>query len=365
MIVIKDWIASVPEEEKHLAYMGEHQAVTRSFLLTGGDWADYADWGFYLDMGFDLSSVTTRELRQTETTSSDVTEDVTEVQVHTTSTGRKETFTVEDVTVDCWSETDVASLGKQVTEEGIVLSWRVLRQHVLLPGALRATLRALSPDGGVKKSSLMVFDVDPAVEATPAAELPESEFEEMERRMSAIAEEVLETSLLADGHAVNAAAASARAQEAAQQAIDAKNAIQPDVEALELRVASLASGFQNLAAVQYTSQTLTDAQKAQARSNLGLVVDDEMSHESANPVQNKVVYGVMAQMAQNVTARVELLEQKQVTVDRDLSIVSTNPVQNQAVTSYFSKIDTQLGSIDTALDHILSIQESLIGGDGV
>lgn len=32
MITIKDWIASIPEEDKHLAYVGEHQAVTRRNL---------------------------------------------------------------------------------------------------------------------------------------------------------------------------------------------------------------------------------------------------------------------------------------------------------------------------------------------
>ena len=43
-------------------------------------------------------------------------------------------------------------------------------------------------------------------------------------------------------------------------------------------------------AVLHTEQTLTDEQKAQARANIGIVVDAELSETSENPLQNKAVY---------------------------------------------------------------------------
>ena len=46
------------------------------------------------------------------------------------------------------------------------------------------------------------------------------------------------------------------------------------------------------------------------------------------------------------------------TVDSALSSSSTNPVQNKVVYS-------ALGNIETALDNIIALQESLIGGDSV
>lgn len=34
MIIIKDWVAQVPEEERQLAYVGENETVVRELLLT-------------------------------------------------------------------------------------------------------------------------------------------------------------------------------------------------------------------------------------------------------------------------------------------------------------------------------------------
>lgn len=183
MITIRDWIATIPETEKHIAFVGEHQTVTRGFLLTGEGWKDYADWGFHLDMAFDLTSVTSRAERKLEKTQVNNTENATDTQVKTTGTTTKESYTVTEVDVDCSAKTDVATLSKAVQEDGIRLTWKVLRQHTQLPGKLTATLRALGPDGQVKKSDLMVFEVEPAVVAEPAADLPQSEFEAMEERM--------------------------------------------------------------------------------------------------------------------------------------------------------------------------------------
>lgn len=184
MITIRDWIATVPETERHIAFVGEHQAVTREFLLTGEGWKNYESWGFHLDMAFDLTSVTSRAERRLEKTQVNNTENATDTQVKTTGTTTKESYTVTEVEVDCSAKTDVATLSKAVQAEGIQLTWRVLRQHTQLPGKLTATLRALGPDGQVKKSDLMVFEVEPAVVAEPAADLPQSEFEAMEERMN-------------------------------------------------------------------------------------------------------------------------------------------------------------------------------------
>ena len=192
MITIMDWIATIPEEDRHLAYVGEHQAVTRQFLLTGEGWQNYADWGFHLDMAFDLSTVTTRETRQLENTKVESSETVSDTLVKTTANTQKEKYTTNDVTVDCHSATDIASLQKQVGEEGILLTWKVLRQHTQLPGRLWANIRALGQNGEVKKSSVMVFDVGASVDAEQAADLPQSEMEAMEERMDSMLNTVLQ-----------------------------------------------------------------------------------------------------------------------------------------------------------------------------
>ena len=209
MITIRDWIATIPEEEKHIAFVGEHQSVIREFLLTGADWENYQDWGFHLDMAFDLSTVTSREQHKRETTQVNQTETVTDIQVKTTGTTTKESFLVEDVEVDCAARTDIATLIKEVQEDGILLKWQVLRQHTQLPGKLTATLRAIGDGGKVKKSDLMVFEVEPAVVAEPAAELPQSEFEALEERLTEIMTTVM----------INASDAKMYAQDAKDNAI--------------------------------------------------------------------------------------------------------------------------------------------------
>lgn len=191
MITIQDWLATIPEEDKHLAFVGEHQTVHRTFFLTGSDWKTYEEWGFHLDMAFDLSTVTSRAQRQLESTQVNTTENVSETQVKTNGSTTKETYTVTEVEVDCADKTDIASLKKKVLADGIQLTWTVLRQHTQLPGKLRATLRALGPDGQVKKSDLMVFEVEPAVVAQSAADIPQSELEAMEEHMDEMLNSVL------------------------------------------------------------------------------------------------------------------------------------------------------------------------------
>ncbi len=205
MIQITDWVATVPAADKRLAYVGENEADSRQFLLTGEAGVACRDWGFHLDMAFDLSTVTTTDTTQTQTTQETQQESISETAVSLTASTTRSTKQVTDVTVDCQSPTDVAALEKTVTEEGLLLTWVILRQHTLLPGKLRATLRAVSPTGQVKKTAIMVFDVEPAVVAEPAATVPQSEFETMERRMDTLAQSAATSAETAAASATSAA----------------------------------------------------------------------------------------------------------------------------------------------------------------
>ncbi|MBQ4612611.1 MAG: hypothetical protein IJB26_03560 [Clostridia bacterium] len=183
MIHLQDWVATIPPEDKLIAYVGEHQSVTRQFFLPDLAYKDYA---FYLDLAFDLSTVTsTAPPRKIETTQQSASEEVTEGAVSVSSTAyiTKESYTQADTTVDCNSSTDIAPLTKLVQKDGVLLTWTVVDQHTQLPGLLRATVRAVSSGGTVKKSSMMVFYVSPSVAATPAAAIPMTEYELMEKAM--------------------------------------------------------------------------------------------------------------------------------------------------------------------------------------
>lgn len=498
MIIIRDWVATVPEEDKSVAYVGEHQTVLKEFLLTGSNWEEYKGWGFHLDMAFDLTTVTNREERKLEKTQISNTENITDTQVKTTGTTTKESYTVTDVDVDCSSPTDIAPLIATVREDGILLTWEILRQYTQLPGKLTATLRALGPSGRVKKSDMMVLEVEPAVTATQAAEITQSEFEVMEeamsRMLSTTASHVIDAQLYKEGaeefydkvkseafqvskRANEVAAASKAATQAEETALGVRDMIKgafdhyPSNNRLNLeevtygrgvdkagntgtsdeydismtgyipvkegdvlsyqytnpetglreygdyfslclyyddkRVNKEANTFtgdengelstitvpagvsyvrltlydlttaidpaianteelvpympyygiyqlkkdayvpedmqEKLQAVQYVAQTLTDQQKAQARENIGIVVDEVLSDISTNPVQNKAV----AKVINNIGA----------TANRAYTGM-------EYLRTQFTTMETQMGDVDTALDSIIAIQESLIGGDG-
>lgn len=232
MITIRNWVATIPEEDKHIGYLGEDGAEYRKFLVS--DWQGYRNWVFYLDMAFDLTSVTERDSRQVvdtqenvtetveetqgKTAKEDATETAAETQVKTAKTGKKETYTKETVTVNAPAKTDVAYLSRKETEEGLVLTWKVLAQQTQLPGKLYANLRAEGPFGEVKKSARMVFEVDPAVVAEPAAPIPQSTFEVMKEDMNELCRIGYEQAAQTAENAESAANAAATATEAAGQA---------------------------------------------------------------------------------------------------------------------------------------------------
>lgn len=185
MIKVQDWVASIPDGDKHVAYVGEGMSETREFFLCGEGWETYRNWNFHLDMAFDPESITTRESRQVVQTQSHSSQMKEEAAVNTEESVTKESYTVEHEEVLDYNLTDIAPLEKHVEEDGIRLVWTVLRQHTVLPGKLWATLRAVDSTAQmVKKSAIMVFEVDAAICAVPAVRPAISEMEQIEARVA-------------------------------------------------------------------------------------------------------------------------------------------------------------------------------------
>ena len=79
-------------------------------------------------------------------------------------------------------------------------------------------------------------------------------------------------------------------------------------------------------AVLYTEQNLTDEQKAQARENIGVVVDAELSETSENPLQNKAVYGIVQAVA--TTLEEDLVPQLENHNQRLDALTAANEIEN-------------------------------------
>lgn len=118
----------------------------------------YEAYTFYMDMAFDLSTVTAHQTHQEEKSDDVTTEVLAESGSTVTAQKSKESRTVTQTTVDCQSPTDIAPLEKRVEADGVHLLWTVLAQHTRLPGLLRATVRAVGPDGQVKKTAILHLD---------------------------------------------------------------------------------------------------------------------------------------------------------------------------------------------------------------
>lgn len=265
MIKVQDWVASIPEEEKHVAYMGEGKSETRQFLLCGDGWQTYRQWGFHLDMAFDPQSITAHQQRQVEETRVNTTKNTDETGVNTQEVTTKESYTTDDKTV-VWDDlTDIAALSKTVTEEGILLTWQVLYQHTRLPGRLWANLRAVGPDTQqVKKSALMVFEVDPSVDATPSDIPTMNEFEQMEARVSQLCEQAYtsaDTAVSAASGAVQSQQQAASAATAAAQSATEAASHHQHVE--ELKQAATNTYNNAVHYAQVASEQATAAETAQ------------------------------------------------------------------------------------------------------
>ncbi len=345
MIIISDWIASIPEEERHLAYRGENLAETRQFLLKD---PGYAAYQFYVDMAFDLSTVTqskTAQKQTTETESERLTEEGSSTTSGTTTVTEAEETTV---TVDCEAETDIALLEKETTEEGVLLTWTVLYQHTLLPGTLRATIRAVGPDGEIRKTAMMHFLVDPAVDATAAVIPMQSEFSAMETRINALlsdAEEMadeIETLYTQTGSA--ASGAEQDAQHAADSAEEARNyALKSEAYANgrmnEELVTQGQVGWHDNASY-YCDMARTERERAQGYAN-GTIdimgVPYEINATSSVYYHNNAAYyaaqaATSAAQAQSATPRISLQSTGTVTLHHNETAVISQTVSTVAAT---------------------------------
>ena len=333
MITIQDWIATVPEEDRHLAYMGEHQSVIRQFLLTGEGWQDYKDWGFHLDMAFDLSTVTTRDTRQLENVKVESSETVSDTLVKTSASTKKEKYTVSDVSVDCHSTTDVAYLEKSFTDDGVLLIWRVLRQHTQLPGRLWANIRALGENGEVKKSSVMVFDVGASVDAEAAADLPQSEWEAMEQHMDEMLDAVLKNAQTVEECTADTEEYMDTAKDCAERAEDALLKAQN----LTFDMDSIRTQVQQIAADNVTQST--------AISGLTYDMEDLCisyaggRYQSAGEAVRSQVGGAMMDIGR-LRARVTALEESAQTVDEKI----------QAAEGRLDDLNARLTQVETKLN---------------
>ena len=216
MIKVQDWIASIPDSDKHIAYVGEGKSEQREFLLCGEGWETYKDFTFYLDMAFDPTSITTHDQREVVQTTHNSNQSKEEAGVILDEITTKETYTVDNVQMTSHDLTDISPLDKANTDAGIRLTWTILRHQTILPGKLWATIRAVDHENQrIKKSAIMTFEVDAAICAVPATVPPVSEFEQMEtslgfiRQMTEIlagqAEDAAKSALNAEDNATRSA----------------------------------------------------------------------------------------------------------------------------------------------------------------
>ncbi len=283
MITVKNWVPSIPTEDKRLAYVGENAADYRYFLIADEDAAKYQNWGFHLDVAFDLSTVTTvsthsqQTVQETEkeTLNENLSETKNDAVSSHTATTTKENRDVTNVTVACDYPTDVVSLSSGMTNQGLLLTWKILRQHTMLPGKLKATIRAVSSSGQVKKSAMMVFYVEAAVAAEPAAAVPLSEFEQMEQRMDPLASRVENAATVAEAAAQQAESQREVAEQAALEAGDAAQQAQTAAEKAQTKVESLYERNQNKA-VSLWMGTMAEYEAITQKENnrLYLITDD-------------------------------------------------------------------------------------------
>lgn len=379
MILLKEWVPHIPEEDKHIAYVGEHGSQRREMLLVTKDWKTYEKgYEFYLDLGFDLSSVTSVDQRQMVETQVGSTENISETVVKTNANTTETSYTIRDVQVDCASKTDVVHLGYHVEGGSIRLFWDIAKEHTQLPGHLYATLRAVHLDGSVKKSGVMVFEVDPAVIATPAAKITDNVYQQMEREMASLLTE-------ARGVAETATAAAREASEAVEnlvvdQVLDSTSAnpvsnraVAVTVEGLSNRVQALNDSvtesdvrlgdLENMAAEAAPAMTRLEGAVADANLRVAELEEANANLDSGMTVMSGAVSMVIprvddletvtGEMEPRITdletavgevgPRLEAVEQRPaVTVDTAFHGESDNPLANRVITGKFFEIQSQL-----------------------
>ena len=207
----------------------------------------------------------------------------------------------------------------------LVLRWKVQAQHTHLPGKLAATLRALGTMGEVKKSALMVFEVDPAVLAEPAAPMPQSTFNQMLAQMSAYCE---------TGHQ--------QAMQTAQAAADAAlSASQVDVLAANMELTEIEVGRHK----QICEEKAGIAQNCADTAEEAMVVAGAHSQRAEEDAELAIAAATEARQCA-ATARLAA-------------------AQTEALIPRLAAMETTVGDVDTALDAILDLQNTWIGGGAV
>lgn len=279
MIKVQDWVATIPDEEKHIAYVGEGKSVQKEFVLCGEGWETYENWTFFLDMAFDLESITTRDSRQVVSTQINRSEIDEATGVTADEMILKETYTVHDEKVLGYNQTDISPLVKSVEKDGIHLTWTVLRQHTVLPGKLWATLRAVSGEiDQIKKSDIMVFEVDAAICAVPATVPAISDMEQIRQQ----AAEAKDAAVFANS---GANAAANRAYQSAGEAWNAMYECENYAELVTTKWEQTSAYAQTAqqAQEQATAEARAAAENKQAAYNLALSArqSSEEAEESA------------------------------------------------------------------------------------
>lgn len=86
-------------------------------------------------------------------------------------------------------------------------------------------------------------------------------------------------------------------------------------------------------------------------------IDTEMSDTSENAVQNKVIKKYVDEQVEGLQFEIERVESEAI---NQVNNVSARVSDNEMRIVF---IEEQVGNIDSALDNIIEIQNSLIGGD--
>lgn len=383
MIQIKDWIAIIPEQERRIAYVGENASESRQFRLTGSDLDRYA---YYLDLAFDLSTVTTTAKRQKETTSQNVQETVGTNQSQSVSTKTTENAVLSETTVDCEAKTDVVPLSMLRDAEGVTLTWTILAQHTQLPGALQATLRAVSSDGCVKKSATMTFEVEPAVIATAAKPPVLSEAEQiiqnMENQYSKYVEKATECeeqieyltssatsqcrSNLNESYAymldaANAATAAAGSKTAAQEAQTAAESAADTATAKATAAAESATAANNSAASAAGNATAANDSATSAAASAAAATAAQAAAEAAATNAETSAQAAQSFADNAQTARAVATENAQNAEQNAAVSCSNAEIAYQKATEAADSAALASTSAASAVGTAQAVQESVIG----
>ena len=354
MITIRNWIPTIPEEDKHIAYVGEGESVERVFFVTGEGWEKFRDWTYHLDMAFDLSGVMTCDSRKVVLVKEDATVCEPDMQNKITSkTTSTETYTVDTVDPGPYPATDIAYLYKEVKEDGLYLHWNVLRQHTQVAGKLTANLRALGPEEEVKKSAIMVFEVDPAVQAVPAATVTESEFEQMEQRMAQVCEELRALQMdIAD----NAEIINTKTLEVQQSAVQSQ---QYATTAAALVEEATARAEDTTAAATDAQDSATLAQNAAAKANeyylqvKGQVNTASSAAANATKAEKEAKsYSTQAAAHANTASTQASAATEQTNAAKNYASSAQTAAQNAATAA------------QTTADNLTLVQQSIIAAEG-